>query len=48
MAPTDVRDTSEYLGSLLSRGSVGVMSQVPGYVRAIKVKRGRRWRRVRC
>ncbi|HTM22755.1 MAG TPA: efflux RND transporter periplasmic adaptor subunit [Kofleriaceae bacterium] len=40
MAPTEVRDTGEYLGSLLSRGSVSVMSQVPGYVRAIKVKPG--------
>jgi RND family efflux transporter MFP subunit len=40
MAPTEVRDTGEYLGSLLSRGSVMVMSQVPGYVRAIKVKPG--------
>lgn len=42
MAPTEVRDTGEYLGSLLSRESVTVLSQVAGYVRAIRVKPGQK------
>jgi RND family efflux transporter MFP subunit len=42
LEPTEVRDFSEYLGSLLSRGSVTVLPQVPGYVRAVLVKPGQR------
>ncbi len=42
IAPTSVRDTGEYLGSLLSRGSVTVLPQVAGYVRKIAVKPGQR------
>lgn len=37
---TEVRDTGEYLGSLLSRGSVAVLPQVAGYVRTVLVKPG--------
>src|SRR6186713_161647 len=40
LAPTELRDTGEYLGSLLSRGSVTVLPQVAGYVRKILVKPG--------
>jgi len=40
IAPAPVRDTGEYLGSLLSRGSVTVLPQVAGYVRKIHVKPG--------
>lgn len=42
LAPTEVRDTGEYLGSLLSRGSVTVLPQVAGYVRAVLVKPGQK------
>lgn len=42
VAPTQVRETGEYLGSLLSRGSVTVLPQVAGYVRKIAVKPGQR------
>ena len=42
IAPSAVRDTGEYLGSLLSRGSVTVLPQVAGYVRKIQVKPGER------
>jgi RND family efflux transporter MFP subunit len=42
LAPTPVRDAGEYLGSLLSRGSVTVLPQVAGYVRKIHVKPGER------
>lgn len=42
IAPTPIRDTGEYLGSLLSRGSVTVLPQVAGYVRKIHVKPGQR------
>ena len=42
IAPRAVRDTGEYLGSLLSRGSVTVLPQVAGYVRKIHVKPGER------
>lgn len=42
IAPSAVRDTGEYLGSLLSRGSVTVLPQVAGYVRKIHVKPGER------
>jgi RND family efflux transporter MFP subunit len=38
--PTDVRETGEYLGSLISRQSVNVLPQVAGYVRKILVKPG--------
>jgi RND family efflux transporter MFP subunit len=40
LAPTPLRTTGEYLGSLLSRGSVVVLPQVAGYVRKIHVKPG--------
>lgn len=40
LAPTVQRETGEYLGSLLSRGSVVVLPQVAGYVRKIEVKPG--------
>lgn len=42
LAPTEVRESGEYLGSLLSRGSVTVLPQVAGYVRKIHVKPGER------
>lgn len=42
LAPHEVRDTGEYLGSLLSRQSVTVMPQVAGYVRKILVKPGQK------
>lgn len=40
LAPAEVRDTGEYLGSLLSRESVNVLPQVTGYVRKIHVRPG--------
>ena len=40
LAPREVRDTGEYLGSLLSRQSVTVLPQVAGYVRRIHVRPG--------
>lgn len=40
LAPHEVRDTGEYLGSLLSRQSVTVLPQVDGYVRRIHVRPG--------
>ena len=40
LAPTDVRETGEYLGSLLSRQTVSARPQVAGYVRRILVKPG--------
>jgi len=40
LAPQEVRDTSEYLGSLLSRRSVTVLPQVAGAVRRIPVRPG--------
>ncbi|MCE9668112.1 efflux RND transporter periplasmic adaptor subunit [Myxococcus stipitatus] len=42
LAPSEVRDTGEYLGSLLSRQSVTVLPQVNGYVRRILVKPGQK------
>lgn len=42
LAPTEVKDTGEYLGTLLSRESVNVLSQVAGYVRKIHVRPGQR------
>ncbi|MFP2961373.1 efflux RND transporter periplasmic adaptor subunit [Myxococcus sp. 1LA] len=40
LTPREVRDTGEYLGSLLSRQSVSVLPQVAGYVRKIHVRPG--------
>lgn len=40
LAAQPVRTTGEYLGSLLSRGSVSVLPQVAGYIRAIHVRPG--------
>lgn len=40
MAPSEVRDTGEYLGSLLARGNVVVLPRVAGYVRAVLVRPG--------
>ncbi|HEY1100505.1 MAG TPA: efflux RND transporter periplasmic adaptor subunit [Myxococcota bacterium] len=40
--PTPVRDTAEYLGSLISRQSVTVLPQVGGYVKAINVRPGQK------
>jgi RND family efflux transporter MFP subunit len=42
VAPSEVRHTGEYLGSLLSRGSVTVLPQVNGYVRRVLVKPGQK------
>jgi len=40
VTPTEVRDTGEYLGSLISRQSVTLLPQIAGYVRKIRVKPG--------
>lgn len=40
MAPTEVRDTGEYLGTVVSRQSVSLLPQVTGYVRKILVHPG--------
>ncbi|MCP3098135.1 efflux RND transporter periplasmic adaptor subunit [Myxococcus sp. K15C18031901] len=40
LEPREVRDTGEYLGSLLSRQSVTLLPQVDGYVRRIHVRPG--------
>ena len=42
MAPTETRDTGEYLGTLTSRQSVNVLPQVAGYVRRIHVSPGQK------
>jgi len=42
LAPSEVRDTGEYLGSLMSRQSVNVLPQVAGYVRRIHVRPGQK------
>jgi RND family efflux transporter MFP subunit len=42
LAPTPLRTTGEYLGSLMSRESVNVLPQVAGYVREIHVVPGQR------
>jgi RND family efflux transporter MFP subunit len=42
MAPTESRDTGEYLGTLTSRQSVTVLPQVAGYVRRIHVNPGQK------
>jgi RND family efflux transporter MFP subunit len=41
LSPTPVRDTSEYLGSLISRQSVTLVPQVAGYVRQVLVRPGK-------
>jgi RND family efflux transporter MFP subunit len=40
VSPSDVRDTAEYLGNVVSRQSVSIVPQVNGYVRRILVKPG--------
>lgn len=42
LAPGEVRDTSDYLGQLLSRQSVSLRPQVSGYVQSIRVRPGER------
>ncbi|WP_257447741.1 efflux RND transporter periplasmic adaptor subunit [Archangium lipolyticum] len=42
LAPSEVRDTGEYLGTLMSRQSVNVLPQVAGYVRRIHVRPGQK------
>ncbi|XXF81642.1 efflux RND transporter periplasmic adaptor subunit [Myxococcaceae bacterium GXIMD 01537] len=42
LTPSEVRDTGEYLGALLSRQNVTVLPQVAGYVRAIHVRPGQK------
>ena len=42
LAPTETRDTAEYLGTLLSRQSVNVLPQVAGAVRRIHVTPGQK------
>lgn len=42
LAPGEVRDTGEYLGTLLSRQSVSILPQVAGYVRRIYVRPGQK------
>jgi RND family efflux transporter MFP subunit len=38
--PSEVRDTGEYLGSVVSRQSVSILPQVTGYIRKIVVEPG--------
>jgi RND family efflux transporter MFP subunit len=40
IAPGDVRETGEYLGTMTSRTSVNLLPQIAGYVRKIDVKPG--------
>ncbi|GEN08314.1 RND family efflux transporter, MFP subunit [Myxococcus fulvus] len=42
LSPSEVRDTGEYLGSLLSRQNITVLPQVAGYIRRIHVKPGQK------
>ncbi|MFL5347283.1 MAG: efflux RND transporter periplasmic adaptor subunit [Hyalangium sp.] len=42
IAPSETRDTGEYLGTLISRQSVNVLPQVVGYVRRIHVTPGQK------
>ena len=42
LAPGQVRDTGEYLGTLMSRQNITVLPQVAGYVRRIHVKPGQK------
>jgi len=44
IAPTPVRDTGEYLGTLISRQSVTVLPQVGGYVKKIHIRPGQKVR----
>ncbi|QDE91745.1 efflux transporter periplasmic adaptor subunit [Myxococcus xanthus] len=40
LTPREVRETGEYLGSLISRQNINVLPQVAGYVRKIHVRPG--------
>lgn len=40
LAPGEVRDTSEYLGTLISRSSITIHTQVAGYVQEIPIQPG--------
>ena len=40
LAPSDVRETGEYLGMMTSRKSVSLLPQIAGYVRKIDVRPG--------
>jgi RND family efflux transporter MFP subunit len=40
IAPSEVRDTGDYLGTIVSRQSVNLLPQVTGYVRKILVRPG--------
>ena len=40
IAPGDVRETGEYLGTMTSRKSVSLLPQIAGYVRKIDVRPG--------
>lgn len=40
LSPSEVRETGEYLGSLLTRQNVSVLPQVAGYIRKIHVRPG--------
>ena len=42
IVPTPVRDTGDYMGSLVSRQSVNVLPQVGGYIKAINVRPGQK------
>jgi RND family efflux transporter MFP subunit len=42
IAPSERRETGEYLGTLLSRDSVTVLPQVAGYVRTVNIKPGQK------
>lgn len=42
LAPIEVRETGEYLGSLLSRQTVNILPQIAGYVRKISVRPGQK------
>ncbi len=42
LQPAEVRDTGEYLATLISRQSVSILPQVSGYVRKIHVRPGQR------
>jgi RND family efflux transporter MFP subunit len=40
LAPSEVRDSAEYLGNVVSRESVSILPQVSGYVRRIAIRPG--------
>ncbi|MCP3169359.1 efflux RND transporter periplasmic adaptor subunit [Myxococcus qinghaiensis] len=42
LAPGEVQDSSEYVGTLISRSSISIYPQVAGYVQAIPVRPGAR------